>query len=632
MSEKQDLAILYSLLEKPIIEFISSPAFKRLEQESEIIKHIEKFRLPEVNKLISCSDMLSVFEWADKYNIVRTLYKDLEHFDVLEYLMKYTNSPEEFEEKVLAVSGSDIISIIGNYFARVADKRDKEKKERSSLKGKITKAKKKAQDETDAEEAQAVNNDVKSEDELRVEALDRSIAEADGFLKIFKKHHELVKKYIAMFDAEGRMASVREKAYAAIDEIKPPREEEFLLEYIATGILTEDHVEDLKNYGFVQRLLECLDKNSYKDLAFPVLTKLYADGAIDFEDELVSQFVKNHSRLLAVYLEDRYAQDPEYLFDAENGLLIEYAIEGTVSGCNDFTTWWNTLTSPDDWKWILSKMVEIYGLPLEANATKLLHHVYGKSLSAFIDLLNSEEAQDISLSISEFIPEYVGQEAPESKDLVRGYIRNSEQANRKLQRRLAAKERELSRYSSELFSSIYLPLEQLENLAVNLRLSDGDIKCSLVAGQMIQAISALREGLTAMGLETADEIEKWERQSYIEYDAEKHRMSSPVINSDERVKLQTLGYSYVDDDGNKKVRAAEVYIPAPADEKKNTSGSQNKFGQKKENKHGDQKRQNDGGKKKNGYPRGGGSGNGQKNFTQGNSKKNKKNSGKGNKR
>ena len=632
MSEKQDLAILYSMLDKPINEFISSPAFKRLEQENEIIKHIEKFRLPEVNKLISCSDLLAAYEWADKYNVVRTLYKDLQHFDVLKYLMNYSNSPDEFEEKILSVSGSDIIRIIDNYFAKLIDKRDKEKKERSTLKGKITKAKKKAQDENGTEEEPLVISDDKSEDELRVEELDRSITEADNFFKVFKKHHELIKKYIAMFGAEGRMVSIREKAYAAIDEIKPPREEEFLIEYISTGMLTEESVEDLKNYGFIQRLLECLNKNSYKNFAFPVLTKLYADGAIDFEDELIGQFIKDHSRLLAVYLEDRYTQDQEYLFDEENGLLIEYAIKGTISGCNDFTTWWNTLSSAADWKRILSKTVEIYGLPLEANASKLLHHVYGKSLTAFIDLINSEEAQDINLSTSEFIPEYVGQEAPESKDLVRGYIRNTEQTSRKMQRRLAAKERELSRYSSELFSSIYLPLEQLENLAVNLRLSDGDIQCSLVAGQMIQAISALREGLTAMGLETADDIEKWERQSYIDYDAEKHRMSSLNINPGERVKLQTLGYSYVDDDGNKKVRAAEVYIPAPADEKTNSNGGQNIIGQKKENKHTDPKRQNDEGKKKNGYPRVGGSGNGPKNFTKGNSKKKKKHSGRGNKR
>ena len=252
--------------------------------------------------------------------------------------------------------------------------------------------------------------------------------------------------------------------------------------------------------------------------------------------------------------------------DEDNGILIEYAIKSCLDGCNDYVTWWNTIKTPEDWKYILTKINDMYGVPIEAKATKLLHHVEGKSLIAFVELMNSNEANDINLSASELISEYLEQEAPDAKDLVRGYVRNSEQSNRRLQRRLASKERELNRFGSDLFSSIYLPLEQLENLAVNLRLSDGEIKCSLVAGQMIQALASLREGLSAIGLDTADEIENWQRQSLIEYDVEKHRMSSPIISPEDKVKLQTLGYAYIDDEGNRKIRAAEVYIPAPVAE------------------------------------------------------------------
>lgn len=631
MSEKQDLAILFSLLEKPTEEFVSSPAFRKLEQETEVIKHIEKFGLPEVNKLISCSELLSSSDWAEKYDSVRTIYLSSGELDVLGLILSYASSAKEFEEKILAVAGSDIIRKIAYHFESLTAQRDKEKKERSSLKGKITKAKKKLQ-ETDGEEVSVENDPSILEDEKRVEELDKSIAEADNFLNGFKHHHAAVKKYTALFCNAEKMSHMRECAYAAIDEITPPLEEEFLIGYIETGILTEENIDELKNYSFLLRLLECLDKKSYCDVAFPVLTKLYADGAIDFEDELVVNFVNAHSRLLAEFLEDRYTQDTDFIFDEENSLLIEYAIKGTINGCNDFTTWWNVLSNSSDWKYILSKMVEIYGLPIEVNASKLLHHVYGKSLNAFIELMNSDDAKNISLSSSEFISEYLGQEAPECKDLVRGYIRNSEQTNRKLQRRLASKERELNRYSAELFSSIYCPLEQLENLAVSLRLSDGEIKCSLVAGQMIQAISALREGLSAMGLETADEIENWQRQSFIEYDAEKHRMSSPVVNSEERVKLQTLGYVYTDDDGNRKVRAAEVYIPAPIEEKQSSQNESLRSEQKKNKGYTEGQRKNGDKKKKNGYPHNN-SNREQKPFAQSNTKKkNKKNSGKGNKR
>ena len=122
-----------------------------------------------------------------------------------------------------------------------------------------------------------------------------------------------------------------------------------------------------------------LYKKSYSDLAFPVLSKLYEDGAIDFEDEQICQFVNNHPRLLAEYLEDQYNKNPENLMDEDNSILIEYAIKSCLDGCNDYVTWWNTIKTPEDWKYILTKINDMYGVPIEAKATKLLHHVEEKS-------------------------------------------------------------------------------------------------------------------------------------------------------------------------------------------------------------------------------------------------------------
>ena len=68
MSEKQDLAVLFSLLDRPIAEFVESEAFKRLEREPDVIRNIEPFGLPEVKKLICCSELLAEQEWTEKYN------------------------------------------------------------------------------------------------------------------------------------------------------------------------------------------------------------------------------------------------------------------------------------------------------------------------------------------------------------------------------------------------------------------------------------------------------------------------------------------------------------------------------------------------------------------------------------
>ena len=141
MSEKQDLAILFSLLDKPTKEYMASPSFSRLEQEKEVIKHIEKFHLPEVNKLICCSSIFADLEWTQQYSSVRYLYGTSYDFDVVDLLSKFANDLTGFEERILSVVGSDIIKKIVDYFNKIESERDRIKKERATLKGKITKAK-----------------------------------------------------------------------------------------------------------------------------------------------------------------------------------------------------------------------------------------------------------------------------------------------------------------------------------------------------------------------------------------------------------------------------------------------------------------------------------------------------------
>lgn len=585
MSEKHDLAVLFSLLDRPIAEFVESEPFKKLEQETDVIKHIEPFGLPEIKRLICCSELLAVQEWAEKYAEARKLYASGMDFDVLSLLMKYKDATE-FEKRILACVDESIIERINAFFKKIATEKEQAKKERSSLKGKITKEKKKLSEETtheaSSEESNTAVNDggkvdagdnstlettapeTKSDDEIRVEKLSKIISEREKFLKYYTKHASRTEAYLNQVNNVEAMDAQRQKAYRAIDEINPPVEEEFLCHYIRSGKLSAEEEESLRNYGFLQRFIELFDKASYRDVAFPVLAKLYSDNAIDLESDLIAKFVGGHSRLLAEYLVEQYSEVPDYLEDTENRVFLEYSIKGTVAGSIDYVSWWNRISKAADWKIVLETAEEIINDSLLKVSVKLMHRVSGSSMEAFMDLLQSEVFR---ITPAEFIIELVGQEAPEQRDLVRGYIRSADQNVRKLERRVAVKEREINRQSQELFSALYQPLEQLEQLAVNLRLSDGEIKCSLVAGHVINALADLRESLSALGLDTADEVAAWRRQSFVEYDPEKHRMPSMIGSSGEQVKLQTLGFAYTDDEGNNKIRAAEVYIPAPVEAK-----------------------------------------------------------------
>ena len=587
MSEKHDLAVLCSLLDRPIAEFVESEPFKKLEQETDVIRHIEPFGLPEIKRLICCSELLAIQEWAEKYTEARKLYANGMDFDVLSLLLKY-NDVRDFEKKILACVDESILERINAYFKKIETEKEQAKKERSSLKGKITKAKKKLAEETSQEvSAEELNTAVidggevdaddnptlemvapqtKSDDEIRVEKLSQIISEREKFLKIYTKHASRTEAFLYQMKNIEAINAQRQKAYKAIDEIKPPVEEEFLCHYIQSGKLSAEEEKSLRNYGFLQRFIELFDKVSYWNLAFPVLARLYSDNAIDLESDLIAKFIGTHGGLLAEYLKVKYSEVPDYLEDTENRVFLEYSIKGTVAGSNEYAEWWNSISRAADWRIVLETAEEIIDDSVLKVAVKLMHHVNGSSMDAFMELLQSEQSEAFRITPAEFIIEFVGQEAPEQRDLVRGYIRRADQNVRKLQRRVAIKEREINRHTQELFSALYQPLEQLEQLAVNLRLSDGEIKCSLVAGHVINALADLRESLSALGLDTVDEVEAWRKQSFVEYDPEKHRMPSTIGSVGEQVKLQTLGFAYTDDEGNKKIRAAEVYIPVPVEE------------------------------------------------------------------
>ena len=83
---------------------------------------------------------------------------------------------------------------------------------------------------------------------LIFEKIEKIIRKKDIILKGFKKHYQATKKYFHKYNNVEQMAIIREQAYAAIDEVKPPREEEFLLEYVESGSLSDENTQELKNY------------------------------------------------------------------------------------------------------------------------------------------------------------------------------------------------------------------------------------------------------------------------------------------------------------------------------------------------------------------------------------------------
>lgn len=142
--------------------------------------------------------------------------------------------------------------------------------------------------------------------------------------------------------------------------------------------------------------------------------------------------------------------------------------------------------------------------------------------------------------------------------------------------KLNSTERSLRSQSQELFSSLYNPLERLEELAINLSITSGHIESALVGKQICDQLAELRGALETFNISPVGDIEDWKSLKGVPFEPAHHQLSVDVKKFPERVRLKSLGFSYVDDEGIQKERKAQVFFfntpnPEPSHSQKKSS-------------------------------------------------------------
>ena len=565
MGTKQDLAILYSSLSLPIEEFRKLPAFIKLEQETDMIERLKDYLLPEITRLICASDKLLAYKWAEPYVNFSSYCLCPESFNAVDELLNHQQL-EDFENKFLLMRYEPVIQKFNQLFIEEQLQLTTLKQEKTKISKRISKEKK----EKSKFDSEGSVEKPLSDDEKKLQKLEKDIFEIERFDKVFKKHKNRINACLEECSQEQENKK-RDAAYKSISEKQLTQEEFFLEEFIHSGQLTPEMQEQLKDGVFRSHLLLCLDKGKYSDLAFPVLVKLYEENAIDLEDSEFQCFIVQNKKYLKRYLVSEYEASPDCLENMERGLLFEIAVQIELKGAGgEFSEVWNRFVEESAWIWIKNKMDSLTSNETEHYLYKFAVNLTGKAAQAFVQFLYAENK---SLSAMDVIFQLLSQEEIYTKDVIMYALRLQEQALKKTQRRINALERQLNSQEQELFSSIYSPLEQLEELASNLRCTDGSIKCNLVAGQLMNMIGALRDGLMAMGLETIVESDDWKGQRDIEFNAEKHRFTILTENTPEMVKPRTMGFTYRDDDGNEQYHSAKVYTEIRKTESRNPEKS-----------------------------------------------------------
>lgn len=597
MSIKVQLAELCANRKLPMDEFKQLPAFSMMEKENDIIEKIERFRLPEITKLICGSELLSSTPWADKYTKIKPLYCASGEIDAEKTILGY-QTVSTFESEILCFADADILSAFRSYYDNLNALLESKRRERTSLTRKINAKKKKdVEDSSETTDPVPINeNSIPSEEDMptdaineqsvepsaeekKLEVLKSELSKLDKYLKQSKSYIEKIHAYEAKVQ-ENDSDENREKAYRSLNDVKMPLEEAFLRSFISSGVVSEEYHAQFRNPSFMSRVLQCLDKGSFKDYTLPILLKLYDEGAVDLVEGPASDFLDQHPERLCEYLVDKTPDSIEELECAELELLIEKAIQKELRNAEKnatplFAPFWNTISNEDIWKWIVSKVNEIVnGEDINAAISCMLLKLEGKAAKSLVEVLFGTPDFEVKVSTTEVTSALLKSSGSSERDVIIETLRLLEQNNRKIQRKLNTAERKLRSHSQELFSSVYLPMEQLEELAINLKMTKGEIKASLVASHLIDLVLALREGFETLDLHPIVDPDDWKYQNKIEFDTSTHRVTADGDSPPDVVRLRSLGFRYQDDDGEWQQYGAQasVEIDPPVAEKQPRKG------------------------------------------------------------
>lgn len=586
---REKLAQLFASKEMPMTEFMMIPAAIDLVERPEIIERLSCFEMPEITKLVCGSDELLKMGWAERYRAVAPLYRDTEKFDPWDAISPYLNSVDQFASEILRYSDRAILTRLKNFFDGQKSKLDRLRKERKSLKKKMNRKEAAGQNTVDGDRdngasildgltaketetrtggavEQAVPREipiqmVPSQDELDIQQKEKNIEELERQVSVLKLHSVKIDDFIKKLDSP-EVNERREQAYEAVGTMDFTETNEFLWHFIDTGEVLEEMRQGLKNAEFCEAIVRSLGGAEFHSYSIPVMAKLYEEGLIDLSEGVFHDFLLRDAEQLCIYLIDLYETEPASLNDPDKRVFFDMAIDTTVNGASqEFFGLWNRFVNADEWARLACRVAENYAEKMSQAISRFFFDLCGKAAVAASDFLLSSSAGEMGISAMEVCSEILSQERQQQKAVVMEILRRLEQERNRIQRKLNIAERKLLGQSQELFSAVYDPVSQIEELAENLRGSDETIKCTLIAGHLINLIVSLRDGLDIMGVHTLVDPVAWQIGREADFDPDIHCFTVG-LSSEERPKkvhVRTMGFRYRDDDGSWKQYPAEVY-------------------------------------------------------------------------
>lgn len=510
--------------------------------------------LPEVIKLICCSPQLMKARFAEKYKSIQPLYT-VDKFEALSVIQRFGKA-EILESEILKYADYKILSILDDFYITAENDKIRLTLAVNTQKTAVQDAQKKK--DTDAEVLAMLDEQLRKTD-AELNRVKRFLAQSTQ-----KAIVEKIRTYKKDFE-KGVVEQRRDAAYCVLSSIDREAEiDDMVNQIIEMGVVSQIQINQLKNENYVKSLLINLSKEENKRKAIDTLLKLYDIGAIDVNEAPVFDFFEENTDLLLDYLlgispdtvSDTKSENLNILVDLALRLELKYKSEGSNA---KFYTFWNTLTDEFDWTWIIEKASEIYPDDFDDVVGILMRGLTGKASRAYVNVLFGSDTFEKKKSTVEIFSTALSHSDSCEKDSIINVLRLLEKNNRSTQVKLNTSERKLRCQSQELFSSLYIPLEHLEELAINMSITSGQIDATLVGRQLRDQIADLRAALEVFDVNAVADIEDWKNLKDVVFDPEHHKLGMNAKNPPSKVMFKSLGFSYTDDEGIPKERPAQVF-------------------------------------------------------------------------
>ena len=578
MTNKDKLAKLYEYYHSKMLhgQFSRTTVAIEIAGDEQLVDKIEPLHLPEMIKLICSNDKL-LNKYAEAYEPVHTYYINDSISDIKLKLKNKACDSIYFIEKIFPLSDYKILK---NFIEAYEDFLDNALKKQAEVsKGNTTKNKLEQEIEEINKEINALNED-NEEFESKKKSLNNKLNKK-------KKEKEAIENEIEKAEKEGKLSAeiemridkayvvakqliesyfekvsiARKKAYFLCDEKNAVKS--IVENYIKSGEITPQFKEELKKQDFLKSMLETLD-SSFCDESVHILAELYDEGLIDLHDDIFIRYLVSHPEQMSAYyvskfIKDNNLNDSREDYESWTELILDCVLSDVTGDfIRDCYIIWKALAEENKWNDFLDILIEKDEERFSENISKFILMTNGYARKNLLNIVQRFIDEEYIESASALIRELINnhKDRDDCSAIVEYILEQQENELRKTKRNVDRLQFKINKMPGELYGAISDAVESIETLASNIDIDSNKISAKLIASNLKKDILKLREGLETVGVYTLADGDDWLKQKHIAFDSQKHSIS--ISTPPQEVYLRTLGFTYSDVEGEKKVIQAKV--------------------------------------------------------------------------